>query len=128
MNASFLIMLFGSFCVILTALAYKNSYVNSKMALKIVFIIIFAALKVIENIILKMMEETAAFSVDKGLGFVLGLLEGIVICSLVTYLINIQTIFNMDKMLNSSFFVPFFNKIFPFLESTSSAVMNKIKK
>jgi transmembrane protein EpsG len=41
MNASFLIMLFGSFCVILTALAYKNSYVNSKMALKIVFIIIF---------------------------------------------------------------------------------------
>jgi membrane protein required for colicin V production len=101
---------------------------NEGVAFFLVFIIIFAALKVIENIILKMMEETAAFSVDKGLGFVLGLLEGIVICSLVTYLINIQTIFNMDKMLNSSFFVPFFNKIFPFLESTSSAVMNKIKK
>jgi len=94
----------------------------------IVFIAVFIGLKIAERIVLKMMEETAAFSVDKGLGFALGLLEGIVICSLITYLVDLQGIFNMDKILSTSFFVPYLSKIFPFLESTSSAVMNTIRK
>ena len=101
---------------------------NEGLAFFIVFLVIFVGLKIAERIILKMMEETAAFSVDKGLGFVLGLLEGIIICSLVTYFIDLQTVFNLDKVISGSFFVPFFVKIFPFLESTGSAVMNSIKK
>lgn len=94
----------------------------------LIFIVVFVLLKIAEHTILKLMDDTAAFSVDKGLGFVLGLLEGIIICSLITYFINFQTLFNLDKLLAGSFFVPFFSKIFPFLESTGSAVMNSIKK
>jgi len=101
---------------------------NEGLAFFLVFIIIFIGLKVVERIILKMMEETAAFSVDKGLGFVLGLIEGIIICSLVTYFLGVQTLINTEEMLSGSFFVPFLAKIFPFLESTGSAVLNSIKK
>lgn len=101
---------------------------NSGLAFFIIFILIFIGLKFAEHIILKMMEETAAFSVDKGLGLVLGLLEGIIICSLVTYFLDTQTLFNTDKLLGGSFFVPWFVKIFPFLESTGTALMDNFKK
>jgi membrane protein required for colicin V production len=101
---------------------------NEGLAFFLVFIVIFIGLKVVERIILKMMEETAAFSVDKGLGFVLGLIEGIILCSLLTYFLNFQTLFNTEKMLSGSLFVPFLVKIFPFLESTGSAVINSMKK
>lgn len=101
---------------------------NRGLAFFIVFILIFIALKFVEHIILKMMEETAAFSVDKGLGLLLGLLEGIIICSLLTYFLDTQTLFNTDKLLGGSFFVPFLAKIFPFLESTGSALMGNFRK
>ena len=101
---------------------------NEGLAFFLVFIIIFIGLKIIERIVLKMMEETAAFSIDKGLGFLLGLIEGIIICSLLTYFLGFQTIINTEKMLSDSLFVPFLAKIFPFLESTGSAVLNSIKK
>lgn len=99
---------------------------NKGLSFFIVFILVFIALKFVERIILKMMEETAAFGVDKGLGLLLGLLEGIVICSLLTYFIDTQTLFNTDKLLSGSFFVPFFVKIFPFLENTGNALMDSL--
>jgi len=101
---------------------------NQGLAFFVVFILVFIALKFLENIILKMMEETAAFSVDKGLGFLLGLLEGIIICSLVTYFLDTQTLFNTDRLLGGSFFVPLLVQIFPFLESTGTALMNNFRK
>lgn len=101
---------------------------NEGLAFFLVFLVIFIGLKLVERIVLKMMEETAAFSIDKGLGFILGLFEGIIICSLLTYFLETQTIFNSDKILMSSFFVPFLAKIFPFLESTGSAMLNSVKK
>lgn len=101
---------------------------NEGLAFFLIFILIFIGLKVVERIILKMMDETAAFSVDKGLGFVLGLIEGIIICSLLTYFLSIQTLFNTEKILSGSLLVPFLAKIFPFLETTGSAVLNRIQK
>ncbi len=101
---------------------------NEGLSFFLVFIVIFIGLKLVERIVLKMMEETAAFSIDKGLGFILGLFEGIILCSLLTYFMDTQTLFNSDKMLVNSLFVPFLAKIFPFLESTGSAMMNSIKK
>ena len=101
---------------------------NEGVSFFLVFIVVFAALKIAEHTILKLMDDTAAFSVDKGFGFILGLLEGIIICSLVTYLFDIQIFFNTDKLLYNSFFVPYFSRIFPFLESAGLAVMNSIKK
>jgi membrane protein required for colicin V production len=99
---------------------------NEGISFFLIFIVVFVCLKMAEHTILKLMDETAAFSVDKGLGFLLGFLEGFIICSLVTYILDFQTFFDMNKILGNSFFVPYFSKIFPYLESTSSAVMNSL--
>lgn len=99
---------------------------NKGLAFFIVFILVFIALKFIESIILKVMEETAAFSVDKVLGLILGLLEGIIICSLFTFLLDTQTIINTDEWIAGSFFVPFFVQIFPFLKDTGNLLMDNI--
>ncbi|MBN2657058.1 MAG: CvpA family protein [Spirochaetales bacterium] len=101
---------------------------NRGLAFFIVFILIYIALQIIERIIVKMMDETAAFSVDKGLGLLLGLFEGIIICSLLTYLLDIQTVFNTDQLLGGSFIVPYLVKVFPFLESTGAALMDNFRK
>ncbi|MBI9098480.1 MAG: CvpA family protein [Spirochaetaceae bacterium] len=107
---------------------FGNHLWNEGLSFFLVFIVIFAGLKVAEKFISKMLVETTALSFDKGLGFILGLLEGIIICSLLTYFLDFQTFISMDKALSDSFFVPYFIKIFPYLESTGSAVINSIKK
>lgn len=96
---------------------------NRGLAFFVIFIVVFLVLKFLEHIILKMMEETAAFGVDKGLGLLLGLFEGIIICALLTYFLDTQALFKTEKLLGGSFFVPYFVKIFPFLKSTGTALM-----
>lgn len=115
--------LYGKVSLFFTDQFGEHSW-NKGLAFFIIFILVFIALKFIEHIILKMMEETAAFGVDKGLGILLGLLEGIVICSLVTYFLDTQTLFNTDNLLSGSFFVPLFVKIFPFLKDTGNALLD----
>ncbi len=105
----------------------KNGW-NDGISFFIIFIVVFIVLKLVERTILKLIDDTAALSIDKSLGFILGLMEGIIICSLITYLLDLQTLFNTDKLLGNSFFVPYLSKIFPFLKSAGSAVIDSIKK
>ena len=90
----------------------------------IIFIIVFALLKMIEQSLLKIIQNGAASHVDKGLGFVIGSFEGVVLCSVFLYFMEIQPFFKVDKFLEGSSLIPLFSKIFPYLESTGSAVMN----
>lgn len=99
---------------------------NDGVSFFLIFIVVFVCMKIAEKALVKLMDETAAFSVDKGLGFILGLLEGFIICSLITYLLAVQPLFNMDNILNNSFLVPYFSRIFPFLESTGQAVIGSL--
>lgn len=119
--------LYGKVALFFTEQFGEHSW-NRGVAFFIIFILVFILLKLLEGIILKMMEETTAFSVDKGLGLLLGLLEGIIFCSLITYFLDTQTLFNTDNLLGGSFFVPYLVRVFPFLESTGSVLLDNFRK
>jgi membrane protein required for colicin V production len=69
-----------------------------------IFVIIFLAFKILEKILMDIVEGIHLGGVDRALGAVFGLLEGAALIAFVLFVLMIQPLFDASAMLGSSVF------------------------
>jgi membrane protein required for colicin V production len=73
-------------------------------AFAILFIFIFIVVKIIEKMLVNIIDEVSLTNADSYLGIIFGLAEGVAVVSLILFLLKIQPLFDSTAMLNDSFF------------------------
>jgi len=68
------------------------------------FIIVFFIIKLFEKLLKGVIEGVRLKGVDHFIGIIYGFVEGIVVISLILFLLSIQPLFNPSSLLNDSFF------------------------
>lgn len=94
------------------------------------FICIFAAafifFKLLQKAIVYLINETPFESVDKLLGFFFGLLEGLLICFLIVYLMDFQNIVDLSKWTGPSALLPYMERFLPALDIPAEQILEKL--
>jgi len=74
------------------------------IAFVLIFLLIFAVLKLLEMIFKKIIMAIRLSALDRFLGVIFGLAEGIIVICLLLFIINIQPFFDATSILQESFF------------------------
>jgi membrane protein required for colicin V production len=74
----------------------------------IIFLVVFIAGKIIERIVTDIIDRLNLETLDKVLGIVLGLAEGVALVVLAIFVLHIQPLFNAKPLLETSLFVRVF--------------------
>ncbi|MFP3041434.1 CvpA family protein [Treponema primitia] len=78
------------------------------IAFAAIMVIVFFVIKILERIIQDIISRVNLLSgIDHALGLVFGLLEGLLLVSLILFVIGIQPLFNPESLLEHSFFAKF---------------------
>jgi membrane protein required for colicin V production len=77
------------------------------LAFLAIFLIIFVVIKILEHILSDIIRRINFGGVDRFLGFIFGLVEGIILISLILLILSIQPLFNAEPLLERSFFAQF---------------------
>lgn len=91
-----------------------------------IFVAAFILFKLLQKAIVYLINETPFESVDKLLGFFFGILEGLLICFLIVYLIDFQEIIDLGKWTGSSKLLPYIERFLPALDKPAEQILDKI--
>jgi membrane protein required for colicin V production len=109
---SWILAIIGAFCFYKRLNLYlKNSIPNQTVSLIVsfllIFIIIFLIVKIIQTMISKVFEGEILRGLDKALGFIFGIVEGLAIVILIIVIIRIQPWISADGLFEGSYFYGF---------------------
>jgi membrane protein required for colicin V production len=76
-------------------------------AFAVLFIFVFLVVKIIEKMIVNIIDKVSLTNADSYLGIIFGLAEGIAVVSLILFLLKIQPLFDPSAILQDSFFARF---------------------
>ena len=93
------------------------------IAFVLLFLIVFAAAKLIEMLLKSIIEAIQFGGADRFLGILFGFAEGIVIVCLLLFLINIQPFFDPASLLRGSIFAEL---LLPFIMGTKRELLESI--
>jgi len=79
-------------------------YVPEILSFIAIFIIVMIIVKLVEFILKDVIDGTKLRGVDKILGLLFGLVEGITLTALVVFVLSVQPVFKIEKLLSESFF------------------------
>jgi membrane protein required for colicin V production len=71
------------------------------------FLIVFVAIRILEAILKDIIQRINLGGVDRVLGLIFGLLEGLLVVSLLLFLLSIQPLFPPERVLGNSIFARF---------------------
>lgn len=91
----------------------KNQFVANILAFLILFIIIFLIVKMIQIILEKLFQGKILGSLDRALGFLFGIVEGVAVVALIIFLLCNQPFFSVENIFNGSLSYSLFNKFLP---------------
>lgn len=83
------------------------------VAFLLLFLVIYLIVKTIDRGLDRFLEKVHLDKLDKSLGLFLGLFEGIILVALIIFIMLIQPVFDVQKVLNESWFAGMFFSIFP---------------
>jgi len=86
----------------------SNIIILNIIAFAALFLIIFILTKILQFILTDIIHKIKLSGVDRALGLLLGLVEGIVVTCLALFLLNIQPFADVSEMLSGSFFARIF--------------------
>jgi membrane protein required for colicin V production len=89
-----------------------------------IFVIIFGAIKFLEHIIRDIIQRIGLDGADRFLGFLVGVVEGLVLISLVIWLFTVQPLFDEKPLLKRSYFAEF---ILPIISGEKSVKLPAVK-
>lgn len=75
---------------------------NQVLGFLAIFLLVFLIVSIAASSIRSMLENAELQSLDKGLGFLLGVLEGVIIVFAVFFVLNLQTIWPVHEQLSAS--------------------------
>ena len=83
---------------------FKLQFAPEVVACLALFVIAFIIVKIIATIVREGLEAAHLDKLDKGLGLVAGLVEGLVVAALVLIVLQVQPLFDVKKLLSGSIF------------------------
>jgi membrane protein required for colicin V production len=89
-----------------------------------IFIVVYIVLKLVERGLKGVFEKINLQNLDRALGFLLGLLEGVVVVSVVIVAIRIQPFFKLDELLQGSFYARY---ILPLVLAAAGSIDPAVK-
>ena len=107
------------FGIIFAFLFYKNgaAYIRGRfftgqalpeiVAFMLLFLVIFIAVKILEYVLRDIISRINLGGVDRLLGGLFGILEGLCLVSVILFIISVQPVFNAAPLLSESFFAHF---------------------
>ncbi|MDR2479137.1 MAG: CvpA family protein [Treponema sp.] len=82
------------------------------------FLIVFIAVKIVERLLKDIIEGIRLGGADRFLGLVFGIIEGVIVVSLVLFLFTVQPLFDAGPMLQKSLFAEW---LLPFVTGSGKA-------
>jgi membrane protein required for colicin V production len=82
-------------------------YLPEIIAFAGLFFILFAFVKLVEYMLAEIVDRVRLYAVDRFLGFILGIAEGLVVVSLILFLFAVQPLFDEKPLLEGSVFADF---------------------
>jgi membrane protein required for colicin V production len=81
---------------------------NQLLAFLILFLLVYLLFKLVQAVLYKIIDSVNLYSLDRALGFFLGLLEGFLLVMLIIFIIRIQPFMENPSFLDGSFFYEIF--------------------
>jgi membrane protein required for colicin V production len=85
-------------------IALKAKYIPEILAFVAIFLIVFILFKMIEKVLKDIITGVKINGVDKLLGVIFGVVEGIAVIALALFVLSVQPLFSPDRILSESFF------------------------
>ncbi len=89
-----------------------NTSLSNILGFIIVFILVFLVVKLVQVIISKIFQLQILKSLDRVLGFAFGIIEGVVVVSLIIFILIKQPFFSAERLLDGSFFNSIVERLF----------------
>ena len=89
------------------------------------FLIAFIIVKIFEKILCGIIERIDMAGLDKGLGVVLGLVEGLLVVSVALFVVSVQPLFDPTNLLDKSLFAKYLMPFVTMAGQTAAAAMRK---
>ncbi len=77
------------------------------------FLLVYIIVKISEGLIHRLFETLHLERLDRALGLFLGIIEGVLLCACVVFILSAQPFINVDGLLETSIFVDFILRLFP---------------
>jgi membrane protein required for colicin V production len=111
------------------ALMREKYFPNQKalpdiLAFLLLFIVVFLVMKMLQKILNDVVKGVKLGGVDKFLGTIFGLIEGVALVSLVLFVLSIQPLFDVSALLEESFLSKL---ILPLIERRPRVNLNDLK-
>jgi len=90
----------------------ENPALERILGFLLVFVVVFLVIKLIQMIISKIFEWNILKSLDRTLGLLFGIVEGLAVVGLLIFILLNQPFFPVEKLLQGSFYCDLINKIF----------------
>ena len=90
----------------------KIPFAANVIAFLLIFVVTFLVIKIIQMIVAKVFEWSILKSLDRTLGFVFGIVEGVAVVCLVVFLLSSQPFFNTQSLFEGSFYYNIIQSIF----------------
>ena len=78
-----------------------------------VFLVVYIIIKISEGLIHRLFEALQLEKLDRALGFFLGIVEGILLCAVVTLILYLQPFFQLGDLLDESIFAGILLQVLP---------------
>ena len=80
------------------------------------FLVTYIVVKLFENALYRLVEKINLESLDRALGFFLGLAEGLLVVFILILLLQLQPVFDVDELLRESVVARFLTPLLPYVE------------
>jgi membrane protein required for colicin V production len=87
---------------------------NQVIAFLIIFLVVYVIIKLFENAIHRLFERLRLGSLDRALGFFLGIAEGIIIIAVIIIIMRLQPFFEVEELINESVIAGIMLQIIPY--------------
>lgn len=87
---------------------------NQVLGFLAIFLLVFIIVSIAAASIKSMLENAELQSLDKGLGFLLGLVEGVIIIFAVFFILDLQTVWPVHEQLGASYSARFLSPFLPY--------------
>ena len=92
-----------------------DTYWNKIIAFLALFLIVFIVVKIFQGLLNKLIEKIHLQKLDKALGFLLGLLEGILFVSLILFIMQVQPFFDVGNIIQDSIIAGYLAPLLPYV-------------
>jgi len=84
------------------------------IAFLVIFIVVYIIVKIIEKILHGVLEKIHLDKLDKSLGFLLGIVEGLLVFTVILLILKVQPFFDLTHVLEGSFAARVILQVLPF--------------